>query len=186
MSRGFNRIMLKILRVFLLALGMVGGFGYALCFAQTSSLTDQINAVSAAQDQEQAAQAAAQAEQQAEERAEEARQQALEEQHLAAQPAAQRRQDAAAAAAAAAVAAENKRQQDFQDEQQELVIAQQKIDLQEQQTIADRENDIINHTLKQQDAQTDLVQSQADSTRDIASGTKTLLQDTGQAELKKP
>jgi hypothetical protein len=59
------------------------------------------------------------------------------------------------------------------------------LELQAAKARVDRANDLINAELKRTDAQTDVIQSQADANRNISSGAKVLLERTGEAEVKK-
>jgi hypothetical protein len=102
-----------------------------------ASLTAQINAVSAVQDQQEARQKAVAAALQASI----AHQQGL----LAAR---QRRQDQAARASALAAAAETRKLDDFRDQQMQLELQDEKIQVQDDQTLVNRENDISDHSLK--------------------------------------
>lgn len=163
----------------------------SVCYAQTSQsqITSGIDAMSNAQDQNQAqAEAVQQAQEQA--RAQAAAQEQAQE------AAAERRQAAANAAAQAEAEADKNRNQDFQDQERKLLIESQEIQLQKEQTDANRENDIITNSLKQQAAHTDETQSQADANRvlaqgqataevDRAEGAQSLMTDVGKAEVKK-
>jgi ATPase subunit of ABC transporter with duplicated ATPase domains len=159
-------------------------FGSSAALAQ-ANLGDQIGAVNAAVSQQKQDEAEAEAA-----REEEYRQQQLAQQLAAAQQ---------ARAAAAALAQEQARQdriaaarqareakdEAYQDQLIELDLQQKKLQLQAQQTQVNRENEVIDQQLKRQSAETDLVQSKADANRNISQGQKTLLQDTGTAEVKK-
>ena len=161
------------------------------CYAQASQpqITVGLDAMSSAQDQNQAraqAQAAAAAQRQAREVADERTR----------QRAADRRAEEAERAADAAAAVQQNRDSNFQETERQLLIEQQQIELQKERTDADRENDMINHDLTQQDAQTAVIQSRATATTvtananaaatvDQAEGAQSLLTDTGRAEVKK-
>jgi len=186
------------------------------------SLSDQINAVGAAQEQERARQEASQhavAEQAA--RAVDqlrAAQVTLERQRFAAQRAAH---DETVAAQKAAhdeimadktrnqnyedqmrslqieqgklqvfelqqkVTADKKRDQAYEDQLRQLEIKQKMADLRKMETRAAREDDFIDRDLKHQDANTDVVQSDADTKRALSGGTKSLLEDVGTAGVKR-
>jgi hypothetical protein len=172
-----------------------------------SSLTDQINSVYAVQQKKDAAEKAAREAQQAEqqrlaeqrevERREAERRRATE--HAAAVAAAAKKQADAAAATAkkeaeaataaakkeAEASADKKRDQQYEDQLRALQIEQKKLELQAAKARVDRTNDLINAELKRTDAQTDVIQSQADANRNISSGAKVLLEKTGEAEVKK-
>lgn len=159
------------------------------------SLADQINAVRAVELQQQAAdRAAAQAREAAlrkqadldaaaRRRAQQARDAETKRQNDAhAEYLAQ--QKAQADAKAAEALADKKRDQAYQDQQRQLALEEQKLKLQMLKAKADRANDYIDQDLGRQAAQTDVIQSRADATRNVSEGTKSLLQSTGEAEVK--
>lgn len=155
----------------------IAALGSPNVYAQ-SSLNDQINAVSAVQDQNEAAQEAAQQQQ--------ARR--WEEQQKAAQAVAAQRQAAARAyqqQKEAEALAEKKRDQDYQDKLRDLDIQAKTLDVAAEKARVARSNEYIDEELKEKAAQTDVIKSKADSTRDISEGTKTLLEKTGDAEVAK-
>lgn len=146
--------------------------------AASAALAAQINAVQQAQTQyEDEKRAAVQAEADREARIRAAYQRQAQE-----RLATQRLQ---AEAKAKILRRQAKRDQDYQDELRKIQVQALKIKLQEMQTKADRENDIISARLNQQQAQTNVIQSQAHANRAISDGTKSLLEDTGKAEIKK-
>jgi len=162
-----------------------------LCLAQASQsqISSGIDAMSNAQDQNQAqadaaAAAAAQQQQQANAAAE-ARQEAI-----------NARAEAAQQAANAASTAQANQDNNFKQTERQMLIQQQQIELSKEQTDANRENDMINHNLTQQDAVTAVIQShasattttanaQATATVDTAKGAENLMSDTGKAEVNK-
>ena len=114
----------------------------------------------------------------------------------------QRRANAAAAAnkKAAAAAAERQARQDkldaeaakdkhrdqsYEDELRSLEIQKQKLALAKEEARVKRENEFIDQELKHQAARTDVVQSEADATRNISEGGRDLLKSTGKAEENK-
>jgi len=115
---------------------------------QAQSLTDQINAVDAVQEQQERA-AAAQAQQR----------------H-------------------AAALADKKRNQDYEDQLRAMDVQKKQLQVDMDKARVARANDYIDQELKAKSAETDVVKSQADANRDLSSGTKTLLEDTGEAEIK--
>lgn len=145
---------------------------------QTPSLTDQINNVAQAQEQQDAARAARRAAAARHYRAEQARARAREQARRKAEEARRKARDAAEAK----IASEDRQ---FVLEQRQLRIEEEKLHLKAQTTLVGRENDVINSSLARQKAKTDLVQSEADSNRDLAQGTKTLLQDAGTADINR-
>lgn len=152
------------------------------------SLADQIAAVHSAEMQKRAADEAAQKTAEAA-RQEQARQDALRQDQL------QRKHDAALAAAQAARKAERDRQlaaaeadkkraQAYQDQLRSLQIEREQLQLQAMKARVARANDFIDQELRQDAAQTDVVQSRADANRALSQGTKSLLEDTGKARVK--
>lgn len=157
-----------------------------------SSLSDQINAVSAAQDRQQAAARAAQ----------DAYQRQVDQQR-AAEAAAQREHERTAAAAQARhdqeIAAARARDHAYQDQLRQLEVQRQQLELQKQQLQMQgeqaqvdmqrartaRANDYIDQELKAKAAQTDVTQSEADSNRNISGGVKTLMEKNGEAAVRK-
>lgn len=111
--------------------------------------------------------------------------------------AANRRQRAAAQQAAAEKAAaqrqaqeaENKRvrtrEEGFEDELRALELEERKLALQAKRARAARANDYIDAELRESAAKTDVIQSNADASRNITSGAKSLLEDTGKAEVNR-
>ena len=153
--------------------------------AQQPSLSSQIDSVYAVQQQqEQAAAAERQAAADAEAREE---YKARQERALAA--AEQRRRESAVEATEQAKEAEARadkdRDQKFEDQERQLQLQQQQLVLAAEKARVARENDYINRDLAKQDAETDVIKSQADATRSVSSGEKTLLEDDGTAAVKK-
>ena len=81
-------------------------------------------------------------------------------------------------------AADKLRDQNYEDQLRALEIEQKKLDLQSEQAKVARSNEYIDQDLKSEAAKTDFVQSQADANRNVSSGIKTLLEKTGDAEVK--
>lgn len=138
---------------------------YFSAYAQ-QSLVDQIDAVDAAQTQEQQMEAQQQ-------RAAIARAK----QKYAAAVALQQKKEADALA-------DKKREQAYQDQLRVLDVQRKALEVEAEKARVARTNEYIDQELKAQAAQTDAVQSQADANRNISSGTKTLLEDTGKAEVE--
>lgn len=80
--------------------------------------------------------------------------------------------------------ASRKRDQDYEDQVRSLDLQERALKIEAERKVVSRSNEYINRDLAQQDAQTDLVRSQADQARNISAGAKTLLEDTGTAEIK--
>lgn len=147
-------------------------------------LTDQINAVYAVEEQRKQAEEAAEANYQAQQRALElqAAQQVANQQLKIKRAEEQKR--AANAQKAAAALAEKKRDQAYEDQLRTLEIQKKTIELQAMQAQVNRATDYINQDLKNRAAQTDVIQSEADATRNLSEGTKSLLVDTGKAKVE--
>lgn len=92
-----------------------------------------------------------------------------------------------AAAQRQTVAAENARlrtrAEAREDEAHALAIEERKLRLQTLKAKADRSNEYIDAELRSSAAKADVVQSEADANRNISSGAKALLEDTGKARV---
>ncbi|MGB4072454.1 DUF5384 family protein [Pseudomonas sp.] len=129
--------------------------------------------------------------------AERIRQAAAEQARAEARDEANRRQRAASQQAAAQKAAaqrqvqdaENKRvrtrEEGFEDELRALELEERKLELQAKRARAARANDYIDAELRESAAKTDVIQSDADASRNVTSGTKALLEDAGEAEVNR-
>ena len=163
--------------------------------ALAQSLSDQINAVAAAEDQEKAAEQAAIAAQQQQQRRVDARhdneirqakreQQALHAQAAAAARAREEELVDEARVKTTEAAADKKRDQTYDDKLREIDLEEKLASLQADKARAARANDFIDRELAQKSAETDVTKSQADATRNVTSGEKALLERTGEAEIK--
>lgn len=141
-----------------------------------SSLTDQVNAVHAAEMQQQR-------ERDAEEAARREEQQKFLREERARQAKIEQARQAAANARAAELKADKLRDQAYEDKLRDAEIQQRTIALQKEQKRANREDDFIDAELQMQKAKADVVQSNADANRNVSEGTKSLLTDTGKAEV---
>ncbi len=130
---------------------LIAGNAYA-----QDSLMEQINAVEAAQKQEEAAERAAQ---QAQER-----------------KIAQRK---------AEMLADKQRDQTHEDKLRELDVQERALQIEAEKARVARQNDFIDQELKERQAVTDVIKSHADVNRNLSEGTKTLLEKKGEAEVKK-
>jgi hypothetical protein len=135
-------------------------------------LQDQINAVGAVQDREEARRMEWLREQAA-------RQERAAAQQRAAQVARERARAAAAQAAHDEALADKRRDQQFEDRMRELEIREKELELKKLEARAKREDEFIDRDLAHQRAETDVVQSQADANREVSSGVKTYLQQSG-------
>ena len=182
-----------------------------VAYAQTPSLTDQIDAVAAVQDREMARQRdwyqeQAQAEtraamaraaaQRAAVAANERRRQVAHEEAMADKKRDQayedllRQQQVEAGdlklqAVRDSITTDKQRQQAFEDKQRAIALKAEEFRLKALETRVNRENDYVDHELKRQDANTDVVQSGADATRAVAKGAGSYLTDQGSAAVKK-
>lgn len=77
------------------------------------------------------------------------------------------------------------REQKYEDKQRELALREQELRLKALETRVSRENDYVDRELRRGDAETDVVQSRADSTRALSAGTKTFMEDIGTAAIRK-
>ena len=123
---------------------------------------------------------AAAAQQRAESREAAARQQRAAAQRAASQRAAERQQ---------AQAAEDKRvrtrEEGFEDELRALELEERRLELQARKAKVARTNDYIDAELRDSAARTDVIQSNADASRNVTSGAKSLLEDAGKAEVNR-
>ncbi|WP_085727591.1 DUF5384 family protein [Pseudomonas sp. R37(2017)] len=111
--------------------------------------------------------------------------------------AADRRQRAAAQQAAAQRAAEQRksqeiehkrvqtREENYEDELRALELEERRLALQDKRARTARANDYIDAELRNSAARTDVIQSEADSARNVTSGAKSLLEDAGKAEVNR-
>lgn len=149
------------------------------------TLQDRIATVYQAQQEREARQRAAYAAQQAVIRREHEEELAVQKARLAEVAARQRQQ-------AAEAAADKKRDQSYEDKLRELNIERQELELQARKTAAGRENDYIDSDLARRAAETDVIRSgaedlrsQADANRNVSSGVKHYLEQSGAAAIKK-
>ncbi len=141
------------------------------------SLTDQINAVDAVQEQRDSSQQAAQ----------EAYERRISQQQKAAAALAAQRQEAIAARnkqREEEALSNKKRDQAYEDQLRAIDLQEKTLKIEAEKARVARSNEYIDQELKEKAAQTDVIKSQADSNRDLSEGTKTLLEKTGDAEVK--
>lgn len=91
----------------------------------------------------------------------------------------QARRDAQTTAEQAA----RKRDDDYEDQNRAINLQERMVQLKVEQARAARSNDFIDHELQQKAAENDVIQSQADATRNFSSGARTLMEKTGDAEV---
>ncbi|MFG5864216.1 DUF5384 family protein [Metapseudomonas sp. CR1201] len=129
--------------------------------------------------------------------AERIRQAALAQERAEAREAAARKERAAAQRAAAQRAAEQRqaqaaeekrirtREENYEDELRALELEERRLALQAKRAKVARANDYIDAELRDSAARTDVIQSEADAARNVTSGTKSLLEDAGKAEVNR-
>lgn len=114
-----------------------------------------------------------------------AREEAVRRQRAAAQQVAQKRADEKKAIQEAEQKRVRSREESFEDELRALELEERRLELQAKRARSARANDYIDAELRQQAAQTDVIQSEADSARNLTSGAKALLEDAGEAEVNR-
>lgn len=77
------------------------------------------------------------------------------------------------------------RAENAEDEDRSLDIEERKLHLQALKAKTDRSNDYIDAELHNSAAKTDVIQSNADATRNVSSGAKALLEDSGKADVNR-
>ena len=129
--------------------------------------------------------------------AERIRQAAAERSREEARSAADRRQRAVAQQAAQQRALEQRKTQElehkrvqtreegFEDELRALELEERRLALQAKRARTARANDYIDAELRDSAARTDVIQSEADSARNVTSGAKSLLEDSGKADVNR-
>lgn len=85
----------------------------------------------------------------------------------------------------AEVKADKTRDQGYEDELRSLEIQKQKLALAREEARVKRENEFIDQELKNQAAHTDVIQSNADSNRNMSEGGRDLMKSEGNAREKK-
>lgn len=157
--------------------------------AQASTLQDQLAAVAAAENagkaEEQSREDARQARFDAQARQERARQAKI----AADRAERQRQRDATVAAdkarAVADYQADKKRDQSYEDQLRQLELDQRKLAIKREAARVAREDEYIDQELKSRAARTDVVQSEADATRNLSQGGHDLMKSEGEARVKK-
>jgi len=77
------------------------------------------------------------------------------------------------------------REEGFEDELRALELEERRLALQAKRARTARANDYIDAELRDSAARTDVIQSEADSARNVTSGAKSLLEDSGKAEVNR-
>lgn len=120
---------------------------------------------------------------------ERSRQQAQEQAYQRQRQAAAQQAQAQAQAARKAKQEENKHLQErgerFEDEDRALALEERRLKLDAMKARAARTNDYIDAELRESAAKSDVIQSQADATRNVSSGAKSLMESSGDAEINR-
>jgi hypothetical protein len=147
---------------------------------------DQLHALEQQHQREVAAAAAEQARQAAAEQARLAEQRRVEQRQ---QQEAQRLADNRASALRKEKQAEEQRlrnrNEKYEDQLRAMELESRQLELQARRAVTERTDDYIDADLNEQAARTDVLQSGADATRNLALGNKALLEDTGKAEVNR-
>lgn len=152
--------------------------GCAVVFPAFADLGSDISAVAAAESSGQQAEARAAAKARA-------AAQAAAKARAAAQAEIRRKQEAIEQREYDNQMADKKRDQSYEDELRQLEIEERKLELARKKARVNREDDFIEQELKRESAKTDVIQSGADSARNLSSGSKTLMEKEGEAKVKK-
>ena len=163
--------------------------GSALALFTLPVLAGQFDELYKIEQQTKQAEAAAEAERHrqaaaAQERAD-AREAAARPQQAAAQRAAQQRAAEQRQAQAAEEKRKNTREESYEDELRALELEERRLALQAKKAKVVRANDYIDAELRDSAARTDVIQSEADAARNVSSGAKSLMEDTGEAEINR-
>ena len=175
-------------------------FGSVLVLLTTPTFANQFDNLHQIEQQTKRAEATAEAErtrQAADERARDEARFTAERARDEARSAADRRQRAVAQQAAQQKAFDQRKAQElehkrvqtreegFEDELRALELEERRLALQAKKARAARTNDYIDAELLDNTARTDVIQAEADSARNVTSGAKSLLEDTGKAEVNR-
>lgn len=77
------------------------------------------------------------------------------------------------------------REESYEDELRALELEERRLALQAKKAKVARANDYIDAELRDSAARTDVIQSEADATRNVSSGAKSLMEDAGKAEVNR-
>lgn len=77
------------------------------------------------------------------------------------------------------------RDEKFEDEARALALEEKRLELEARKAKVARTNEYIDAELRAQAASTDVVQSEADATRNVSSGAKVMMESSGEAEVNK-
>lgn len=170
--------------------------GCAVSTAHAQSMQEQLNAINAAESEIKATQDARrreymrqQEQQAAAERAKRAEEQAIaqkqRESEEAHRRAASEKAEAAARQQREAVAKEKQRNQAYEDELRKMALEEKQLELQTKKAKVKRADDYIDQELNREKARTDVIQSEADATRNVSTGAKNMMTGIGKGEENK-
>jgi hypothetical protein len=170
--------------------------GCAMSTAHAQSMQEQLNAINAAESEIKATQDARrreymrqQEQQAAAERAKRAEEQAIaqkqRESEEAHRRAASEKAEAAARQQREAVAKEKQRNQTYEDELRKMALEEKQLELQTKKAKVKRADDYIDQELNREKARTDVIQSEADATRNVSTGAKNMMTGIGKGEENK-
>lgn len=98
---------------------------------------------------------------------------------------AQRRAAQAASERNAEVRRQRTREERFEDQARALALEDRRLEVEAKKAKVARSQEFIDAELRERAAKTDVVQSQADATRQVSTGVKAQLESTGEAELNR-
>lgn len=164
--------------------------------AHAQSMQEQLNAINAAQNEIKAADEARrreylrlQEQRASEERARQAQQQAVlqkqREEEEAKRKAAADKAEAIARQQRDQYAKEKQRNQAYEDEQRRMALEEKRLELDMKKARVKRADDFIDSELNREKARTDVVQSEADATRNVSQGAKNMMTGIGKGEENK-
>lgn len=180
------------MRICFVALATMGCISYA----SAQSMQEQLNAINAAQNEIKAAEEAKrreyfrmQEQRAAEERARQAQQQAAlqrqREEDEAKRKLAADKAEAIARQQREQYAKEKQRNQAYEDEQRKMLLEEKRLELDMKKAKVKRADDYIDSELNREKARTDVVQSEADATRNVSQGAKNMMTGIGKGEENK-
>ncbi len=183
---------MKFVQKLLLATAGAGIFSCACA----QSMQEQLNAINAAQNEIKAADEARrreylrlQEQRASEERARQAQQQAAlqkqREEEDAKRKASADKAEAIARQQRDQYAKEKQRNQAYEDEQRKMVLEEKRLELDMKKARVKRADDFIDSELNREKARTDVVQSEADATRNVSQGAKNMMTGIGKGEENK-
>lgn len=152
--------------------------GLALVLAASPVLAGPFDQLQQIEAQQKQAEAARQAEQQRAHDAQVARQRAQAQ-------AAARKREAAAEQKRAEQRRLQSRDEKFEDQERAMALEERRLKLDAMKARTARTNDYIDAELREKAARSDVIQAEADASRNISTGAKSLMESTGDAEVNK-